>query len=114
MSNLFDIACNFSSDRFDKDLDAVIERAKINNVNKFLIVSASLNDFEKTYNIYKSNLKDAFFSIGTHPHHADEINEEQIKMIIEYIDPHVWQIKMKRFEKDFNWVKQLLKKANLS
>jgi len=48
MNNLFDIACNFSSDRFDKDLDAVIERAKINNVNKFLIVSASLNDFEKT------------------------------------------------------------------
>ena len=23
MNNLFDIACNFSSDRFDKDLDAV-------------------------------------------------------------------------------------------
>ena len=79
MNNLFDIACNFSSDRFDKDLDAVIERAKINNVNKFLIVSASLNDFEKTYNIYKSNLKEAFFSIGTHPHHANEIDEEQIK-----------------------------------
>ena len=74
MNNLVDIACNFSSDRFDKDLDAVIERAKINNVNKFLIVSASLNDFEKTYNIYKSNLKEAFFSIGTHPHHADGIN----------------------------------------
>jgi len=44
----------------------------------------------------------------------DRLNEEQIKMIIEYIDPHVWQIKMKRFEKDFNWVKQLLKKAHLS
>lgn len=88
MNNLFDIACNFSSDRFDKDLDAVIERAKINNVNKFLIVSASLNDFEKTYNIYKSNLKEAFFSIGTHPHHANEIDKEQIqnmrKMVSEY------------------------------
>ena len=88
MSNLFDIACNFSSDRFDKDLDAVIERAKINNVNKFLIVSASLNDFEKIYNIYKSNLKDAFFSIGTHPHHADEINEEQIKNMRRLVGEH--------------------------
>ena len=38
-----------------------------------------MNDFEKTYNIYKNNLKEAFFSIGTHPHHANEIDEEQIK-----------------------------------
>lgn len=88
MDNLFDIACNFSSDRFDKDLDSVIERAKINNVNKFLIVSASLNDFKKNYEIYKSNIQEAFFSIGTHPHHANEINEKQIvnmkKLVREY------------------------------
>jgi len=44
----------------------------------------------------------------------DRLNEEQIKMIIEYIDPHVWQIRMKRFEDDFKWVKQLLEKADLS
>jgi Tat protein secretion system quality control protein TatD with DNase activity len=37
MNNLFDIACNFSSERFDKDLDLVIERAQHNGVNKFLI-----------------------------------------------------------------------------
>jgi len=44
----------------------------------------------------------------------DRLNEEQIKMIIEYIDPHIWQIRMKRFEKDFKWVKQLLEKADLA
>ena len=31
MNNLFDIACNFSSDRFDNDLNEVIQRAKNNN-----------------------------------------------------------------------------------
>ena len=40
MNNLFDIACNFSSNRFDNDLKEVIERAKNNNVTKFLVVDA--------------------------------------------------------------------------
>ena len=35
MINLFDIACNFSSDRFDNDLNEVIQRAKNNNVKNF-------------------------------------------------------------------------------
>lgn len=50
MINLFDIACNFSSDRFDNDLNEVIQRAKNNNVTKFLVVSASLKDVEKLSN----------------------------------------------------------------
>jgi len=56
MNNLFDIACNFSSERFDKDLDEVIQRAKNNKVSKFLVVSASLNDTEKVNGIYKDNI----------------------------------------------------------
>ena len=44
----------------------------------------------------------------------DRLNEEQINMILEYIDPHVWQIKIKRKEQDFNWVKALLEKADLA
>ncbi|MDB2704876.1 TatD family hydrolase [Gammaproteobacteria bacterium] len=51
MNNLFDIACNFSSDRFDSDLNEVIKRAKDNKVTKFLIVSASLEDTKKVNNI---------------------------------------------------------------
>ena len=37
----------------------------------------------------------------------ERLNEEQIKMILEYIDPHVWQIRIKRKEADFEWVKEL-------
>ena len=49
MINLFDIACNFSSDRFDNDLNEVIQRAKNNNVTKFLVVSASLKAVSYTH-----------------------------------------------------------------
>ena len=74
MNNLFDIACNFSSERFDKDLDLVIERAQQNGVNKFLLVSASLTDFNKIYHIHKNNSDNSYFTIGVHPHHANEVN----------------------------------------
>ena len=91
MNDLFDIACNFSSDRFDKDLYQVIERAKKNKVAKFLVVSATLKDTEKVYKIYKQNSDSCFFTIGVHPHHANEFNStssmNMLKLIKEF-KPH--------------------------
>lgn len=88
MSCLFDIACNFSSERFDDDLLEVIERAKLNNVSKFLIISASLSDFPKLHQIYTNYIEDSFFTIGTHPHHANEINKDEIQIMREMIKLH--------------------------
>ena len=91
MNNLFDIACNFSSDRFDKDLDEVIQRAKEKKVTKFLVVSASLKDVEKVHQIYLNNKDSCFFTIGVHPHHANEFNlssSKEIKYLIEKYKPH--------------------------
>ena len=91
MNNLFDIACNFSSDRFDNDLNEVIQRAKNNNVTKFLVVSASLKDAEKVNKIYQDNKDSCFFTIGVHPHNANEFgsfsSSEMIKLIEKY-NPH--------------------------
>ena len=43
MHEVADIACNFTSERFDKDLDEVINRAMTNKITKFgLICSLSL------------------------------------------------------------------------
>ena len=79
MSELFDIACNFSSNRYDNDLHEVIKNAKNNNVTKFLVVSASINDVDKIYSIYQKYKSDCFFTVGTHPHHASEINSVSMK-----------------------------------
>ena len=88
MINLFDIACNFSSDRFDNDLNEVIQRAKNNNVTKFLVVSASLKDAKKVNRVYQDNKDSCFFTIGVHPHHANEFDSlasaEMMKLIKEY------------------------------
>ena len=91
MHEIADIACNFTSDRFEKDLDEVIERAIANNITKFGLICSRLSDIDKLLEIYNRYSKDMFFTIGVHPHHANEMNEEyleKLKEIINNNNPH--------------------------
>lgn len=91
MHEIADIACNFTSDRFDNDLDEVINQAIVNNITKFGLICSRLSDIEKLLEIYNRYSKDMFFTIGVHPHHANEINEEYLKKLKEVINnnnPH--------------------------
>ena len=91
MYEIADIACNFTSERFDKDLDDVINRAITNKITKFALICSRLGDLEKLLEIYNRFAKDMFFTIGVHPHHANEINDEYLKRLKEAIrdnNPH--------------------------
>ena len=91
MHNVFDIACNFTSERCDNDLDEVIERAIENNITKFGLICSCMDDFPKLINIY-NNYSDSFnFTIGIHPHHANELNENnlvKLKDLVVSNSPH--------------------------
>ena len=56
MHDIADIACNFSSDRFDSDLDEVINRAISNNITKFGLICSRLGDLDKLLSIYNLSL----------------------------------------------------------
>ena len=43
----------------------------------------------------------------------DSLNEEQIKMVIDYIDPTFWHRKMQTRRDDFVWVEQIMESAGL-
>ena len=91
MHEIADIACNFTSDRFEKDLDEVIERAIANNITKFGLICSRLSDIDKLLEIFNRYSKDMYFTIGVHPHHANEINEKYLKKLKESIsnnNPH--------------------------
>ena len=91
MHEIADIACNFTSDRFDNDLDEVINQAIVNNITKFGLICSRLSDIDKLLEIYNRYSKDMFFTIGVHPHHANEINEEylnKLKEVINNNNPH--------------------------
>ncbi len=47
MHEIADIACNFTSDRFDNDLEEVIDRAVANNITKFGLICSRLGDIDK-------------------------------------------------------------------
>ncbi len=91
MHEIADIACNFTSDRFDNDLDKIINRAIANNITKFGLICSQLSDLDKLLEIYHRYSKNMFFTIGVHPHHANEINEEYLEKLKEAINknnPH--------------------------
>ena len=91
MHEIADIACNFTSDRFDNDLDEVIDRAIANHITKFGLICSQLRDIDKLLEIYNRYSKNMFFTIGVHPHHANEINAEyleKLKKAINVNNPH--------------------------
>ena len=85
MHEVADIACNFTNERFDKDLDEVINRAKTNKITKFGLICSRLSDLDRLLEIYNQYSKDMFFTIGVHPHHANEINDKYLKNLKEAI-----------------------------
>ena len=91
MHEVADIACNFTNERFDKDLDEVINRAKTNKITKFGLICSRLSDLDRLLEIYDQYSKDMFFTIGVHPHHANEINDKYLKNLKEAVinnNPH--------------------------
>tara|TARA_B100001248_G_scaffold218034_1_gene173374 strand:+ start:398 stop:1186 length:789 start_codon:yes stop_codon:yes gene_type:complete len=91
MNEIADIACNFTSERFDNDLDEVIKRAIDNKITKFGLICSRMSDLSKLLKIYKQYSKNMFYTIGIHPHHANEINDDYLKKLKDVIttnNPH--------------------------
>ena len=91
MHEIADIACNFTSERFDKDLDEVINRAVANKITKFGLICSRMSDVNKLLKIYEQYSKNMFYTIGVHPHHANEINDDYLKKLKDEItsnNPH--------------------------
>ena len=79
MNDLFDIACNFTHESFDDDLEQVIKDAMSIGVNKFLVVAADLEDAKKIDELILTNKDLSYFTTGVHPHHAKTFNFESIE-----------------------------------
>jgi hypothetical protein len=43
----------------------------------------------------------------------DQLNDEQISLVLPWIDPDYWQQKFRDYVADTEWIKQILKEANL-
>ena len=88
MNKLFDIACNFTSNRFDEDLDKVIVNAIDKNVDKFLLVSAEMGDIDRILDINNLYPNNCYFTSGVHPHHANDFFDESPSILDKLVTEH--------------------------
>ena len=86
MHEIADIACNFTSERFDNDLGKVVDKAVANKISKFGLICSRLSDIDKLLGIYNQYSSNMFFTIGVHPHHANEINDQYLKKLKEEVN----------------------------
>ncbi|MFH1621513.1 MAG: TatD family hydrolase [Candidatus Omnitrophota bacterium] len=78
---LIDTHCHLDFPQFDKDRDAVIKRSKDNKIKYIINVGSSINSSYKSREL-ADKFDNIYFSVGFHPHYADEFNDSIFDKLI--------------------------------
>ena len=73
---LIDIGANLSHDSFDRDRDAVLQRARDAGVAQLVVTGASREHSPKALALAQAHPGFLFATAGVHPHHASEYTDE--------------------------------------
>ena len=74
--DLIDIGANLTHDSFDRDRDAVLQRARDAGVAQLVVTGASREHSPKALALAQAHPGVLFATAGVHPHHAVEYTEE--------------------------------------
>jgi len=74
--DLIDIGANLTHDSFDRDRDAVLERASAAGVVRMVVTGASREHSPQALALAQAHPGVLFATAGVHPHHAIEYTEE--------------------------------------
>ena len=88
MNRYFDIALNLASDRFLGEREKVITDALTHNVNYFNIVCSSIDELDFVKDLNNRFKENSCFSLGVHPHNANELNLNTLKSLKDSINIH--------------------------
>ncbi len=88
MEKIIDIACNFTSHRFDNDLEDVINKATNTNVSKFVLLCSSLQEIKKLSKIYSKYNNLMYLTLGVHPHNASEFKNHSSAELSKLVEKH--------------------------
>lgn len=72
---LIDTHCHLDDSRYFDTIDETIYRAKQSGVEKFILPAAGKDDLQRAIYIC-DNFDDCYFSVGSHPYHHCEYDEE--------------------------------------
>lgn len=79
---LIDTHCHLDFPHFDNDREAVIKRAKDNKIDYLINVGSSLESSLNSREL-ANRFEGIFYSIGLHPHFADDFNKDVISQFEE-------------------------------
>ncbi len=80
---MIDIGVNFTNKRFDKDRSDVIQRAKNNGINRFLVTGTNIEESKKALILCQEFPEYLSCTAGVHPHDADHVSENYFEQINE-------------------------------
>lgn len=74
--DLIDIGANLTHDSFDRDRDAVLQRARDAGVTRMIVTGASREHSPKALELARAHPGLLYATAGVHPHHAVEYTDE--------------------------------------
>jgi TatD DNase family protein len=80
---LIDIGCNLTHDSFDKDREAVIERAHKAGVVQMVVTGASKDGSRAALELAKKHPGELFSTAGVHPHRASDFDDDTERLLRE-------------------------------
>lgn len=81
---MIDSHCHLADRKFNRDLDAVIERARVAGVSPVVTIADSFRESKQCIEI-ANRYEDVYCTVGMHPHHAKhwkEGDEETLKKLV--------------------------------
>lgn len=75
---LVDIGLNLSSERYEKDREAVLERGLAAGVSRFILTGTSLAESREVLALAGVHSSTCHTTVGIHPHEASSLNEEVV------------------------------------
>lgn len=73
--DLIDIGANLTHDSFDRDRDAVMNRARAAGIRRMIVTGTSVSASEQAIALAGNNPGRLFATAGLHPHHAAEFSQ---------------------------------------
>ena len=80
---IIDTHCHLDDPRYNEDIDIVLERAKSNGVEKFIIPGADLDTLPRAVELAEK-YKEVYFAVGIHPYHAEQYTRSALEPYVSH------------------------------
>ncbi|MBS1590845.1 MAG: TatD family hydrolase [Bacteroidetes bacterium] len=109
--NLIDTHCHLYAEEFNNDIEAIIFRAKENNVKKFFLPAIDSTTHNVMIDVEKKFSNECFAMMGLHPCSVKENVEEELTIVKQWLDKRKF-VAVGEIGLDFYWDKTFIQQQH--